>query len=148
MIRVIILLILLAGLTGLLANQEIQIPKAEQIAVSEDDIWKLPTELQAANPSARHAKLLQLSPWETESHQILLSSKQVKSSQQIKPTWKLVGLIKKGSQRYAMLLENNKTSQYGSKSTLPGGALLRKINDDSIEVIQNDGKIEVIELYR
>jgi hypothetical protein len=148
MIRVIILLILLAGLSGLLANQKIQLPKAVQMADSEEDDWKLPTESQAVKPSIRYAKLLQLSPWETESRQVLASSKQVNSPEKVSRTWKLVGLIKKGSQRYIMLLENNKTTQYGLKSALPGGSYLRKINDDSIEVIQNDGKIEVIELYR
>ncbi|HEC84965.1 MAG: hypothetical protein DRR08_13500 [Candidatus Parabeggiatoa sp. nov. 2] len=146
MIRVIFLLILLAGLTGLLTNQQIQIPKARQTTEASDDTWKLPKESIAPNPSRLHVKLRQLSPWETDNQ--TTTSKSSSSPRKQKTKWKFVGIVQKGRQRYVMLLENNKVTQYGLKSSLPGGAYLRRINDDSIEVIQDNGEVEVIHLYR
>ncbi len=144
MIRTIFLLILLAGLTGGLAEWQIQIPDALETTTAQKDTWNLPHNPQARNPSTVYNKLRKLKPWNT-GEQGGTSSKS--SRKRKKSKWQFVGIIKKGTQRYVLLLENKKITQYALKSDLPSGYHILKIHDDSIEVAQ-DGNVEVIHLYQ
>ena len=147
MIRMILLLILLAGLTGGLAKWHIQIPDTSKIPIAQQkDTWNLPHHPQARNPSTVYNKLRKLKPWNT-GKQGGNSTKSSRKRKRKKSKWKFVGIIKKGSQRYALLLENKKITQYALKSHLPNGDHILKIHDDSIEVAQDD-HIEVIHLYQ
>jgi hypothetical protein len=139
----IFLLILLAGLTGGLADRQIQIPDALKTTTAQKDIWNLPHNPKARNPSTAYKKLRKLKLWNTDKQ----GGSSTKSRKRKKSKWKFVGIIKKGNQRYVLLLENKKITQYALKSDLPSGDHILKIHDDSIEVAQ-DGNVEVIHLYQ
>ncbi|HDN26412.1 MAG TPA: hypothetical protein ENG03_04840 [Thioploca sp.] len=146
MIRVILLLILLVGLTGLLAVWQIQMPEAGQTMPVEDDTWKLPTEFQAHNLSKTYTKLRKLNPWGTDNQ--TNTSKQSLTQPQKQPTsFQFVGIIGRDNQRYILLLENQKITQYSLKSSLPNGAQILKIHKDAVEIMQ-DEQIQLMRLYR
>jgi hypothetical protein len=140
------MLILLVGLTGLLAVRQIQMPKAGQTTPAEDDTWKLPTGFQARNLSRTYLKLRKLNPWGTD-NQTSTSKQSLIQSQKLPSKWKFVGIIQQGNQRYILLLENKKITQYGLKSSLPNGAQVLKIDKDAIEIMQ-DEQVDVMRLYR
>ncbi|BAP55152.1 hypothetical protein THII_0855 [Thioploca ingrica] len=148
MIKHIIFLIGLNGLTGALALEFITIPSVVSVPVQEDH-WnplQLPT---LPNTQTWVTQLNELSLWEKKTTQLMELSTQSKSSltTKIGNEFKFVGIIQQGYKSYILLLDNNKKiSSYFINSHLPNGALLRTIHDDTIEVV-HEGKIQLIKLY-
>jgi len=150
MIRTFLLFTLLAGLTGTVAVWQIQIPDAGETTSAQDDTWQLPHKPQAPNYSKSYNRLRKLNPWNTTEngdYKTGTSSKSSRRKGKKNQKWKFVGIVKKGNQRYILLLENKKITQYAVKSSLPNGNQLIKIHNDSIEIMQ-DNKVEVVHLYK
>ena len=144
--RVMLFSTLLIGLTGLLAAWQTQIPGVSQTTPAEEDIWKLPTGFQTRHLSKTHTQLRKLNPWGT-ALQTNTSTQSLIQPQKIPPKWQLVGIIEQGNQRYILLNENNKITQYSLKSSLPNGAQILKIHKDTVEIRQ-DNQVEVMHLYQ
>jgi len=148
MIKYIILLTGLNGLTGALAWEFISIPTVDS-APTQADHWD-PLQLPIP-PDAQTwvTQLNELSLWEKTTTQLTELSTQSKSSltTKIGNEFKFVGIIQQGYKSYILLLDNNKKiSSYFLNSHLPNGALLRTIHDDTIEVV-HEGKVQLIKLY-
>jgi hypothetical protein len=148
MIKPIIFLIGLNGLTGALAWEFITIPTVGSVPTQEDhwDTLQLPIP-----PDAQIwvTQLNELSLWEKKTTPLTKLSTQSQSSltTKIGNEFKLVGIIQQKYTSYILLVDNNKKiSSYFLNSPLPNGALLRAINDDTIEVV-NEGKVQIIKLY-
>ena len=148
MIKPIIFLIGLNGLIGALAWEFITIPTVDSIPTQADhwDPLQLPiipdAQTWVTQLNERHL-------WEKQPSQLTGLSTQSKSSSttQIGNKFKFVGIIQQEYKNYILLLDNNKKiSSYFLNSHLPNGAILRAINDDTIEVV-HEGKVQIIKLY-
>lgn len=148
MIKPIIFLIGLNGLTGVLALKFITIPSVDADPVPEDH-WQplqLPT-LPDARPWV--TQLNQLKLWEKETPPPTTLSTKARASLTTKvgKEFKLVGIIQQGYQNYILLLDNDKKiSSHSLNSRLPNGAFLQAIHGDTIEVVDKD-QVKIIKLY-
>jgi hypothetical protein len=148
MIKHIIFLIGLNGLTGALAWEFITIPTVDSVPVQEDH-WQ-PLQLPTL-PDAQIwvTQLNKLNLWEKETPPAAALSTKARASltTKIGSEFKLVGIIQQGYQSYILLLDNNnKISSFSLNSSLPNGALLRAIHGDTIEVVDKD-QVKIIKLY-
>lgn len=150
MIKYIIFLIGLNGLTGVLALELITIPTLNSVPVPEDH-WQ-PLQLATlpdAQPWVNQLNKLNLWDKETSPSTALSTSTKGQASltTKINNELKLVGIIQQGYQSYILLLDKNKKiSSYSLNSSLPNGALLRSIHGDTIEIVDKD-QVKIIKLY-
>ena len=148
MIKHIIFLVGLNGLTGALALEFITIPTVDSVPVQQDH-WQ-PLQLPTL-PDAQTwvTQLNNLSLWEKEApRSTALSTKaQTSLTTKIGNEFKFVGIIQQGYQSHILLLDNNKKiSSHSLNSRLPNGAFLQAIHGDTIEVVDED-KVKIIKLY-
>ncbi|MDM8560490.1 hypothetical protein [Candidatus Parabeggiatoa sp. HSG14] len=156
------LLILLSGLTSLLAFWQNKLPTIEQISAPSEEIWKLPNLPQANQIQQTYFKLRKLKAWgvikEKKSKKTTkkttglekksTDTKITKITTQLTQHERFAGIVQKGKQRYILLLnKQNKLAAFNLETPLPNGAKILTINDDFIEV-QQDDKIKKIRLYQ
>ena len=150
MIKYIIFLIVLNGLTGVFALEFITIPAVNSVPVQKDHWQPLQLfTLPDAQPWVTQLNKLNLWDKETSPAAALSTSTKGKASltTKINNELKLVGIIQQGYQSYILLLDKNKkTSSYFLNSNLPNGALLRAIHGDTIEIVDKD-QVKIIKLY-
>ena len=148
MFKRITLIILLGGLTTGLAFWQIQTPDMIQSTLAEDN-WKLHRLPHQPNMAAIANRLRNLKPWEEREvfTKKSVKSKKKKKKKQKKNALNLVGIIQQEPNSYILLLDSkNKVTPYEINSSLPNGASLRAIYNDSIEVMDY-GETEIIKLY-
>lgn len=112
MIRTILLFTLLVGLTGAMTVWQIEIPNGKT-TIALDDTWQSLHKQQTPNFSSTYNKLRKLNPWMTKNIANKTTStstlrKFSRRKSQKKHKWKFVGIVKKGNQRYILLLENKR----------------------------------------
>jgi len=159
MIKYLILLIFLSGLTGGGAFWLIQIPDNIQ-TTADKDTWKLLKIPRPPSPQSLWNKLHRLQPWDEEDI-ISTNSTNNANGQPIKKApmkpLELVGIVQQGYNSYILVLElENKAKKsrnakktvkaYHLNNPLPNDTLLYAIYNDFIEVKYVDD-IEVIKLY-
>ena len=148
MIKYIIFLIGLNGLTGALAWKFITIPTVDSVPVPADH-WQplqLPT---LPNTQIWANQLNKLNLWEQATLPTAALSTQARTSLATKTgsEFKLAGIIQQGYQSYILLLDNHKqVSSYALNSNLPNGAILQAIHGDTIEIVDKD-QVKIIKLY-
>ncbi|EDN65493.1 hypothetical protein BGP_6244 [Beggiatoa sp. PS] len=149
MIKYLILLIFLSGLTGGGAFWLIQIPDNIQ-TTADKDTWKLLKIPRPPSPQSLWNKLHRLQPWDEEDI-ISTNSTNNANGQPIKKApmkpLELVGIVQQGYNSYILVLEQkNQVKAYHLNNPLPNDTLLYAIYNDFIEVKYVDD-IEVIKLY-
>jgi hypothetical protein len=157
--RIFLLPLLLITLTSVVAFWQIQIPENTNLSDENKDQWQTLNIATTDNVDTALATLKKFKLWGNPEVAAGNANKTAKNANQAtatgssgnKPTssWRLVGIIQQGQQRYVLLLDNDtkKVSTYGLKNTLPDEANLVAIHDDFIEIKQAD-KIETRRLYQ
>jgi len=156
MIKLLIILVIINALVAAGAVWYVQLPTTESVTESEDK-WSLPPLPSMDKVAQSYIKLLKLHPWKIEEVAPAAPAPVVApppvvpkpaSASLLKRDWQLVGIVQRGEQRYVLVLDKqNKIKSYSVKNLLPNGALLFNIQNDFIEVVLKDGKIEKVELY-
>lgn len=156
MIKLLIILIIINGLVAAGAVWYVQLPTTESVTKSEDK-WSLPPLPSMDKVAQSYIKLLKLHPWKIEvvapaAPAPVVAAPPVApkpaSASLLKRDWQLVGIVQRGEQRYVLVLDKqNKVKSYSVKNVLPNGALLFNIQNDFIEVVLKNGKMEKVELY-
>lgn len=156
MIKLLIILIIINGLVAVGAVWYVQLPTIESVTESEDK-WNLPPLPSMDKVAQSYIKLLKLHPWKIEvvapaAPAPVVAAPPVApkpaSTSLLKRDWQLVGIVQRGEQRYVLVLDKqNKVKSYSVKNLLPNGALLFNIQNDFIEVVLKNGKMEKVELY-
>lgn len=150
-----LLFLLLSSVTGSVTFFYGQ-PQIIQLPSETEAEWQLPTISAAINYRNLFSDLRKWQLWGSEKEQKVDAKKNSKEQKKQKKDDSLdkklaaqfVGVIKKGTEYYILLIDDdNKAKPYYAQSQLPNGALLVNIQKDAI-VIQKEGEeAETIHLY-
>lgn len=153
-----------AGLLGLfvaanagLAYWFLPAPETELKAETQSANWELPALKSQAGLQAHYEQLkkreLLLKAEKSKSKPKKEKKKKntAKNKTKFSKDWDLVGLLYEGEQSYMLALLNSgknkgKLQRYQIDQTLPGGAVVRQINTDSVAVDFED-ELEYVFLY-
>ncbi len=155
MFKRILLLLLTSGFTGSLAFFYVQ-PQIEQSQMETTEAWLLPVIPVAIDKNKLYADLRQWQLWGSE-----IEKKEDKKAEKKKKDKKkadddlneqlaaqFVGVIKKGNERYILLLNDEKQAKpYYAQTQLPNGVLLVNIQEDAITIQKEDEDAQTIPLY-
>ncbi|MEZ5671346.1 MAG: hypothetical protein R3E08_02795 [Thiotrichaceae bacterium] len=155
------MLLTLAGLAGLSSAMMVWLIPAPQVKITaepQDIEWHLP-KLPTINSQAAFDKLRQLQAWGKDAEVAETttvaggasnSSTQPNKSKEI--TWKLVGTVTKGQQRFMLSVDSldkeKKVNRYKELATLPDGSVIMGVEDDRVRIRDKEDEYKVLKMYQ
>ena len=134
-------------LVGALAWWALPAPAPASIPAAPPEPWWTLAPLPAREGvSVAYQRLRERQPWGKEAATVVANADHPAANPSAE-TWRLVGIVRNGGERLALLASAGKISRYRAGDSLPSGARLLSVHSDYIEV-EREGSRRIQRLYR